>query len=199
MDPFQLMLAGTGQNGLIGNKFDVSKISINGLIKTHDDQATYDEWIGRISVLQLKNDVFANGVLNATALIKSLQMPVSNTSSAGDSWYTCPWDYNKCRVLSERKWHRHAAPETVQIQANCHFKAVPFRLKLKWPRGKTFTFNPITSVTGSNLFLTKVLNPIIIVFQSGALIQGGTFPAGEALPAFFSLNAGDFYITYRDS
>lgn len=196
VDLFNKAAANLTQNGMIGNKFQLHTVRLNGMIQTFETQSTYDQWLGRISILRLKQDGFAAGVTSNIGLVRYLQFPYTGANTT-NSWYDCPWDLTKCKVLYEKKWHRHATPASVAAQVNCHFKAVPIRLKLKWRRGLSMAWNTQSNVSGTSATVTKVINPIIIVFQSGA--TGTDAPLNEALPAFFTWNAGSLYIGYRDA
>lgn len=192
------MAADLTQNGIMGNKFQLHSLKLSGLIRTLENQATYDEWIGRVSVLRLKQDGFAAGVTSAIGLARYLQFPSTGAAAGGNnSWFDSPWDLTKCKVLYDKKWMRHATPTTVAAQANCQFKSVPINCRLRWKKGLPINWNTQTNVTGSSATVTKVINPIIIVFQSGA--TGAVAAVNEPLPGFFAFNSGQLYMGYRDA
>lgn len=198
VDVTNQLAGGVTLNQVVGNEIQVHSVSLNGIIKTLENQSTYDEWATRITVLRLKMDPFAMGVTTNSALVQYLSFPATGTGPGTGPWYTCPWDQTKCKVLYDRRSHRHGSPLTITTQANVQFKAVPVKIRLRWKNGLRMVFNKQSDLSGSSATVSKFVNPILIIFQSGAII-GTESPASEALPGFFAKNAGETYISFRDS
>jgi len=184
------------QDTIIGNMLRLHTVSLKACLQCSESQSTYDQWNGRISVLRLKENQFIQGSASNSVLVNNLYLA---SSSGYQNWMANLWDKTKVKVLYDQCWYTHATPSSIGAQVNCHFRRVPINIDLRWKKGGlplifNRDFNP-----GAASIYSRVINPILIILQAGAVIDNGALPGTEPLPAYFLAPQSRYYMSWTDN